>query len=258
MGLAMVQTNLFETAGKGVERPAAFTFPDPDDAASDVQVMASVGGALPLWHLKQWPGKGGIVISAQVGITARFRIEYETREDAGQDWFVGMPIEVAYERWSGRFRIGHRSSHIGDELVETTGVQRIEFGGEFADFIAAYRLVHEVRAYGGATFNFRSYTEELPALRTRGWHDYLGFQAGIDGGVWQWSNGHVGWVGGIDWQLQQRTNWRSIYALALGVGARTETRGTRLLLRYYSGPSAMGEFFLTRERFWGLEWVVDF
>ena len=44
----------------------------------------------------------------------------------------------------------------------------------------------------------------------------------------------------------------------LGDGARGEAGGLRLLLRYYDGPSPVGEFFLTDERFWGLEVVAEF
>ena len=106
MSLGMLETDVFAHAPEGRERPP-FTLPDPQDAASDVEVSAGIGGSIPLWWLKQWPGKGGIVAAAQLGVFARFRIEYPTREDTGQDWYVGMPIEFQYDRWSGRFRIMH-------------------------------------------------------------------------------------------------------------------------------------------------------
>lgn len=257
LGLGLQQTDLFKRAPAGAERPP-FTLPDPENAASDVEASAVIGGSIPLWHLKEWPGKGGIVITAQAAVFARFRIEYPTREDVGQDWLVGMPIEFAYNRFSGRFRIMHRSAHIGDELVEITGAERIEFGGEYADFIAAYEIANETRVYGGATYNFRSYTERLPALRLRGWHDHAQFQAGTDGGWYPWSKGRIGLVAGFDWQTTQRTNWRSMFAGAGGIAVRTPTRASRVLLRYFHGPSTVGEFFLTPETVWGIEWVIDF
>src|SRR6185503_10110462 len=99
-------------------------------------------------------------------------------------------------------------------------LKRIEFGGEFADFITAYRFADDVRVYGGATYNFRSYTEVLPVLRLRGGHDYTALQGGVDGGLYRWKDGHLGIVGGIDWQAQQRTNWRSMFAVAGGVGIK--------------------------------------
>lgn len=257
LSLAMLQTNVFERAGEARELRPEFTFPDPEDAASDVQVMAGVGGTVPLWHLARWEGKGGIVASAHFGVFSRFRIEYPTREDTGQDWFIGMPIELKYDRFSGRFRIMHRSSHLGDELVQITGADRIEFGGEYADFLAAYNVVDGARVYGGATFNFRSYTEYLPALRFRDRGDTGQLQAGFDVRKYPWSDGRVGFVGGVDWQSQQRTNWRSQFGATAGIDVRTPRRSSQLVLRYFHGPSIMGEFFLTPETFWSLEWVVD-
>lgn len=258
MSLALVRTNVFKRAGEGRELRSPFFFPDAEDSADDIQVMAGIGGSIPFWELKRWPGKGGIVASGQLGVFARFRMEYPTREDTGQDWFVGMPIEISYENFMGRFRIMHRSSHLGDELIETTGAERIEFGGEYADVIASYRVFERVRLYGGATYNFRSYTKYLPALVLRGREDRGQLQAGFDTGWFPWSDGHVGVVGGVDWQSQQRTNWRSQFAATAGVTVKTHTRASRLLARYFHGPSIMGEFFLTPETLWALEWVVEF
>ena len=259
MAIALIQTDVFERAGEGLERRESFSFPDPEDAAKDVTAAAAIGGSIPLFQLAHWPGKGGIVASAQLGVFSRFRIEYPSRDDVGQDWFVGMPFEIAYNKFSGRFRIMHRSSHIGDELVEVTGARRIEFGGEFADFIAAYEVLKETRAYGGATWNFRSYTEQLPALRARDMHDYFEVHAGIDRSWYGWSSGRTGLIGGIDWQAAQRTGWRSQFSISGGFAARVPNgQGTKVLLRYFHGPSSMGEFFLTKETFFGLEWVVDF
>lgn len=257
MSIGVLQTDLFERAGEGRERPE-FRFPDPEDAATDVNAAAAIGGSIPLLQLAEWPGRGGIVASAQLGVFSRFRIEYPSRDDVGQDWFVGMPFEFAFDRWTGRFRIMHRSSHIGDELVETTGARRIEFGGEFADFLVGYRVLDAARVYAGGTWNFRSYTEHLPALRVRGMHDTFAVQAGVDGAWYGWSNGRAGLTGGLDWQSAQRTGWRAQVSATGGLTARRNGQSTNLMLRYYHGPSVMGEFFLTPESFWSLEWNVQF
>jgi hypothetical protein len=259
MGLALMQTNVWERAIAGQERLQEFDFPDPEDSSSDVNAAAAIGGSIPLVLLADWGSKGGIVASAQLGVFSRFRIEYPSRDDVGQDWFVGMPFEFTSDKITGRFRIMHRSSHIGDELVQTTGARRIEFGGEFADFLLGYRGVPHTRVYGGATWNFRSYTEQLAALRVRDMHDTFALQGGFDGEWYGWSEGRTGVIGGFDWQSAQRTGWRSQFSVAGGFGARLPTgQGTKLLVKYFHGPSTLGEFFMTPETFWALEWVVDF
>ena len=258
MGIGLIQTNVFERAIEGRERLQSFEFPDPEDASSDVNAAAAIGGSIPLLRLADWGERGGVVASAQLGVFSRFRIEYPSRDDVGQDWFVGMPFEFRSDNWTGRFRIMHRSSHIGDELVETTGARRIEFGGEFADFLVGYSFVKGTRLYGGGTWNFRSYTERLPALQLRDMHDTFAVQAGFDAAWHGWSEGRTGLVGGVDWQSAQRTGWRSQFSATGGFAARVNGQGTKLLLRYFHGPSTLGEFFLTPETMWGVEWVVDF
>jgi len=252
MSLAMLVTDLFKRAPGGAERPA-FSLPDPVDSEHDVEVAAGIGGSIPFWKFSDH-----VVAVAQLGVFPRFRIEYPTRTDIGEDWYVGMPFEFRSGKTSGRFRIMHRSSHLGDELIEETGARRIEFGGEYTDFLAAYRFADDVRVYAGATYNFRSYTEILPALRVRGLHDYAQVQAGVDGAWYRWGSGHFGVTAGADWQSQQRTNWRSIFAFAGGPAWRNNGEAMRLLVRHYRGPSSMGEFFMTPERFWAVEWVIDF
>lgn len=257
MGLGMMNTNVFKYAHEGRERPE-FIMLDPKDSESDTDVNVGIGGSFPLVQLADWGEKGGMVAVAQLGVLARFRIEYPTREHTGDDWYVGMPVEWRYNDWSGRFGINHRSSHMGDELHISTNAQRIEFGGEYFNFLFAKKFADDFRAYGGATWNFRSYTEQLPALRVRGWHDTWELHAGVDGGVHPWKSGHAGVVGGLDYVTHERDQWHPTFGFAIGPEWRANGRATRLMVRHYTGLSAMGEFFLTPEKFTGVEWVVDF
>src|SRR5687768_5766049 len=94
LGLGLLNTSLFRAAPEGRERIRPFFIPDPEDSRNDVDAVTSIGGTLPLWHASG-DGKNGVVIAAQGGVISRFRIEYPTREDVGQDWFVGMPIEFS-------------------------------------------------------------------------------------------------------------------------------------------------------------------
>lgn len=258
LGVGLLKTNLFVSAPEGKERPRGFVMPDPKDSRFDVNAVTSIGGTLPFWLVRQWSPTEGILFGATAGVIGRFRIEYPTREDVGQDWFVGMPIEYARGRWQGRFRIMHRSSHIGDELVETTGVTRVESGGEFADAMAAYKLGRETRVYAGAAWIFRSYTQDLPALIALGRMDRALIQLGAETGWYPWLGGHGGIFAGIDWRTAERTGWDNSLATAAGVNIRKGTRAGRLVARYVTGVSLLDQFFLTRENYWSLELITEF
>ena len=257
LGVGLLKTNLFRVAPEGRERSRPFFIPDPDDAAFDVNAITAIGGTLPWWHIKQWPD-GGSVLGVTAGVTNRFRVEYPTREEVGADWFVGGPLEVRKGVWSGRFRIMHRSSHLGDELVETTGASRIEVGGEYFDFLVARNFSPSTRVYGGASYIFRSYTQYVPVLFSQGKQDLTVVQLGAETGWFPWLNGRLGWVAGADWRRAQRTDWQDSFATAAGLAVKTPTRGARLIVRYFTGVSLLDQFFLTPETYWSLELVTDF
>lgn len=250
-GIALVTTNLL--AARGPERPLFF-IADSADAAFDVQAAAAVGGTLPLIQLAEWPG-GGIIVAGEVAAFARFRIEYPSRDDIGTDWFVSMPVEIRDGAWSGRVEIGHRSSHLGDEFIQRTGAERIEFGHESLDMLAAYTFAGIGRIYGGGSWIFRSNTEYEMRNRGLGEHDRFQLQVGGDG-EWQ-IPGVLHAYGGVDVQAAERSDWRTRIALTGGIGVRRGDRTARLLLRLHDGVSPLGEFFLTDERLFGLELVIE-
>src|SRR5262245_17939797 len=204
LAVGLLETNIFRlgNAPRGRERPRPFFIPDPDDARFDVNEVTAIGGTLPWWQIAKWPD-GGIVFGVTAGVVTRFRIEYPTREDVGSDWFVGGPIEFQKGVWSGRFRVMHRSSHMGDELFETTGAARVEVGGEYVDFLAARSFGPNTRLYGGGAYIFRSYTQALPVLLAADRKDRLIAQLGGETGWFPWISGRLGVIGGADWRITE-------------------------------------------------------
>jgi hypothetical protein len=246
LSIALVRTDLFES--RGPERPPYERSPGTEP---EVQAAAAIGVAFPIFHVHRGEGSG-VTIGVQAGVFARFRIEHPSRDDLGQDWFVGMPIDAAWGTSALRFRLIHRSSHLGDEFSETTGGRRIEFGGEAFDLLLA-REVGPIRAYGGAGWIFHSNTGATRVLRELDRPDRFTAQAGLDG-VWRpFADPRLSIRAGADWQSAERTKWRSTWALAGGFAADTGRGGASIVLRYTGGQSALGQFFLTAEEAFTLE-----
>lgn len=250
--VGLLHTNVLET--QGPERPP-FMLPDPEDAASDVVAAVGIGAIFPLIELSR-SERGGVTMYADARVLSRFRIEYESRDDMGQDWFVGGGFEVRRDAWSGRAAIIHRSSHLGDEFIEMTGAERIEFGSEQLDLTAAYEIAGVARVYGGGSWIFRSYLGWEPQLVALGVRDRGLLQVGADR-MWEpWEGRPFAVYGGVDVQTAERTDWDPGIAAALGIGVQAR-RSFRLMTRFYDGPSTMGEFFLTPERYYTLELVAE-
>lgn len=252
IGVALMTTNLLAT--QGPERPP-FTLPDPDDSAADVVAAVSLGVVLPLLDVAEWEG-GGAMLVADAKVFSRFRLEYEGRDDMGQDWYVGGGVEARRDRLSGRAAIIHRSSHIGDEFALATGAQRIEFGSEQLDVLAGYDLPLGGRVYGGGSWIFRSYLDWDPRLAALDFDDRFVVQAGADRHWKPWQDQRFGAWLGVDLQAAERTEWDVGYGVAAGIGVAAH-RSLRLMVRFYDGFSPMGEFFLTPERFYAFELVAE-
>jgi len=254
MAGALIGTDLLSTAS-AQERPH-FEFPAGDDTSLDVQGLVALGTNLPVWRPVA-TSRGGVLLGFQVGVHARFRLERPSRDEVGTDWIVALPLELAYRRWSARVRLLHRSAHLGDELAEKTGAERIEYSHEAVDALAAYRFGNAVRVYGGGTYVFRSVTESERRLALRGFRDAASVQAGLEAALPLPGDGGLAPLVAVDWQRAQRTGWDDEVSAAVGVTTRAGGRAFSLLLRYFNGPSTMGEFFLTPESFWGLEFTGD-
>ena len=76
---------------------------------------------------------------------------------------------------------------------------------------------------------------------------------GADVRVRPWSRDDVTMDGGVDWHSSDRTGWAGRLSVRLGLAVRDGTRKARLSGIYHRGPSPMGQFFLTNERYWGIE-----
>ncbi len=71
-------------------------------------------------------------------------------ELVNSDFYVGVPLTYAKNRWSLRFRGYHVSSHLGDEfLVNHPDFHRVNPSNEAIDFFASYQANDIVRVYGG-------------------------------------------------------------------------------------------------------------
>lgn len=247
-------TDVFEDTSSPRERPA-FAFDPNEDLSSEMQGEAALGGHIRLWEAATWED-GGIVLGVQSGVFGRFRLESSAADLVSSDWLVSFPAEWSRGAWSGRVRLSHWSSHLGDELVETTGAERLDFTSETLDAIVAY-TVRGLRVYGGGGLVSRSSLENEDRLGPD-FSDDVQARLGADGQWYLWRDETVGIEAAVDWQSWDRTHWNSRVSIVGGFTARTASgRWARLVGRFMDGPSPLGQFFRTDETLWGFELVIS-
>jgi Protein of unknown function (DUF1207) len=69
------------------------------------------------------------------------------------DYYGGIPITYARNKWSFRLRGFHISSHLGDEfLINHPGFHRVNPSNEVIDFFVSYQAKDAIRLYAGPAF----------------------------------------------------------------------------------------------------------
>ena len=243
---------VFRARSNPAERPP-FDFPGEEGIDKELQGEAALGGSFRLWSPTRWED-GGMTVGIQAGVFGRFRLEVSSSDLVSSDWVVALPVEAAWGRWSARVRLTHSSAHLGDEMIEKGGAERIDFTSESLDGLVAYRL-GQIRLYGGGGIVTRSSLENEGQLGTD-FSDNALVRLGADAAWFPWSDGDLGLDAGLDWQSADRTDWDGQLFAAFGVTARNGDRSVQLHAVFHDGPSPMGQFFLTDERYWGIEFIL--
>jgi hypothetical protein len=250
--LRALWTPVFRGRADPAERPP-FDFPGESGLDTELQGEAALGGSFRIWSPARWQG-GGLTLGVQAGVFGRFRLEVSSSDLVASDWVVALPVEAGWGLWSARIRLTHWSAHLGDEMIEKAGAERIDFTSETLDALVAYR-VGQVRLYGGGSVVTRSSLENEAQLGPDFSDDAL-VRLGADFEWLPWSDGDMGLDGGLDWQSADRTDWNGQLSAVFGVTARNDDRSVHLRGVFHDGPSPMGQFFLTDERYWGIELLL--
>lgn len=233
VAIGFIATNLLSdalVAREGQAKPSG-------DLTSDVHGVVQLGTDFPLLRT------GPVILSLQGGLISRFRLEARDNDALSSDYMIALPVSYAHGPLAGRIRLIHRSGHLGDELVQNSGIRRLEYDHEEVDALVA-RRIGPIRVYGGGTLTVAS------SFDTDRW----GAQAGADGEWWPATS--LGLRAGVDWQTHSMQPGGRLGVTA-GVGVRGSAGTASIEGVFQTGASAVGEFFLETERYWGLQVVLE-
>jgi len=156
---------------------------------------------------------------------------------------------VAYRRgqWSGRIRLFHQSSHLGDEFLlfpQAIEVERINLSFEMVEGLASFDW-RQFRIYGGGGY----------ILHTDTPLDRYSVQAGIEyaSDVHVWRSARL--VGGLDLRWWDETAWDTSLSAKAGLEFRSPFsagRSLQLLAEYFSGNLPYGQFYDLKASYVGM------
>ena len=188
------------------------------------------GGMLPVVQ-GDLPGEGRWELGVQAGVFSIFDLDGDSFDLINTDFWVGLPFSVRWGRFSSILRVYHQSSHLGDEFLLRSNVDRVNLSYEAVDLIPSLDLWDWGRAYLGGGYLFNRNPDELK-------RKYVLAGAEIKSPVAFW-----GWLRPIaagDVHRREEQDWRSDYSAKLGFQFENEVFHSRrllLLAEYYKGRS---------------------
>lgn len=218
-----------------------------------------IGDDFPLFRWRDvFKWKGDLQIGIQGGVWAVFNYshipnkkKHESCELVNTDYFLGIPLTYAYDRWSFRARLYHISSHLGDEFIVNHPAYlhlRKNPSYEALEFISSYQLSGHLRVYGGPGFILHSdptfrmktlFVKYGTELRILGQKLYYHQLYGTPFLAIHLENWQV-----RDWNLDLFIKLGYEFSKLQGVG-----RKLRLYIDYHHGYSYEGQFFLERTQY---------
>lgn len=169
------------------------------------------------------------------------------------DYVVGLPLSIRYRGFSGRLRVYHQSSHLGDEFLLRSQVDRENLSFESIELLLSQTL-GPVRVYGGGERLISPSPDDLSDLVGHGGLELRPGAALLRVGML----GSARLIGAADLKLIEEQDWEAGVSLRAGLeGGRVERSAVpvsrwQLLFEYYSGPTPYGQFFRRDLTYWGV------
>lgn len=192
----------------------------------------------------------------QLGIAgavfAQFDLEAPSSDLMNADYVIGLPLTWRQGDWSGRLRLYHQSSHLGDEFLLSAQPQRENLSFEAIEALVAYDF-GSLRIYGGGETLFDRDPADLGKTLLHAGLDWRGREIAFSLG----DLGGARWVAGLDVKRWQQNAWAAQVSAKAGleIAPLLESGGSRrwnALLEFYDGPSPYGQFYPQDVHYWGV------
>ncbi len=204
------------------------------------------GETFGLWTMRREGTCHGVQVGFLGGVFSKFNLDTPSANLLNSDFQFGVQVTAAWKWLSGRLRIYHQSSHLGDEfLIYNPDFDRVDLNFEALELLAAI-TGSWWRVYAGGGY----LVHVFPGTLDRGL-----LQAGAEARISPWSarsfvpTGNWAWVTGVDTTSYQERDWGLTVSAKTGLelAARQTGRRIRANIVFSTGYFPFGQFFDTRK-----------
>lgn len=214
----------------------AYQFYIDDDELKNVG-STTFGETLPFYS-DIAPFGGEWQIGLQASVFALFDLDAASHDLINADYWVGIPLSYSRDVFSAIFRLFHQSSHLGDEFLLRSRIERVNLSYEALDFKASYNLNESFRGYAGSGFIIRREPDDLKRWSLQYGFEFRGPRAYFDNTLKP--------VAGADFQNREESDWNVDISLRSGIEIESEKmfwNRLHLMLEYFYGFSPNGQFY---------------
>lgn len=205
-----------------------------------------LGDAFPLVRFAAGSPGDGVQVGVVASIFAQFDLDARSVDLINADYVVGVPVTFRSSGFSSRLRLYHQSSHLGDEFLLRTELERENLSFESVELLLSQEM-GPVRVYGGGEYLFNRDPETLESSLAH---------AGLEVRIGRLRGARF--VGAVDAKAAEEHGWDPGWSARAGIEVahwRDEAHPPRLwsiLVELYDGPSPYGQFFQEQVRWLGL------
>ena len=219
------------------------------ETSEDAETHVASVGIGDVFPMVRWGGPApgdGVQLSLQGSVLAQFDLGSASFDLINADFIIGLPITWRRGGTSGRVRVYHQSSHLGDEFLlrdEDPRPERENLSFESLELILSQDL-GLLRLYGGGEYLVNREPEDLESTVA-----HAGAELRPRGGVNFGRFGSVRPLAAVDVKATPEQDWGLAWSLRAGldVGRPREAVGAggrwSVLFEYYQGPSPYGQFY---------------
>jgi hypothetical protein len=222
------------------------------DLATDIGAVG-IADQFPFFRAGASRPGNGVQLGVAGAVFAQFDLGTASYDLLNADYLIGLPLTFRAGWFSGRARLYHQSSHLGDEfLLRVNPLKRENLSFESLELLASVD-VSALRLYGGGESFVRRDPVDLPG---RLWHGGAELRPHATLNFGGLAVGRV--VAAADAKVVRDTTTRTGLSVRAGFEfgrpreAEVASRRWSLLAEYYDGPSPYGQFHRQKVQLTGI------
>lgn len=183
----------------------------------------------------------------QAGVFSDFNLGASSSDLINTDFIASVYSSMRTGQFSSFARIFHQSSHLGDEFLLRTQLERINLSYEGADLRFSYELPYGVRVYGGGGGIFHKHPSTI-----KPWSVQYGLEFRSP---WRIDFAAMRPILAIDFKNHEQNNWNADISARAGFqfdNHQAFGRKLQFLIEYFNGNSPTGQFYKEKAEYLGI------